>query len=400
MNTTAAGLDAYDFVAPAAIHFGDGRIVELGAVAAALGRRAWLVTGARRAEVGGGPAALARALAAAGADPVFRATSAGEPTVEQVAELLQTAPRDHADVVVVAVGGGSTIDLAKALAALATNADPTADPQQAVLDHLEGAGRSLPIRVRPLPVVAVPTTAGTGAEATRNAVISCPKRRLKRSIRSPLMIPRAALVDPELTRSCPRETVAASGLDCITQLVESYVCRIRRPLPRALVRDAIPRAVRALPRLLAGADDSVARAAMGHAALISGMALTNAGLGMAHGVAAALGIECGVSHGVACGLLLPVAVRTNLDVARDDYAALERAIAPAAPADSKAAAAAFLERIEALCDLARTPRRLAEVGLRHERIAWLAANSGGASMRGNPLELPPERLLPILEEAF
>jgi alcohol dehydrogenase class IV len=392
----------YDFLAPSAVHFGIGRRAELGAVAAGFGREAWLVTGGRSLEACGGAAAVAAGLRAAGLDVVHVGTSRGEPTVTDVATIVRLLPPAAGrSPVVVAIGGGATIDLAKAVAALATNlATPQGCDDDAVSDHLEGVGRGLPIARPPLPLVAVPTTAGTGAEATRNAVISCPHRRFKKSMRSPLLVPRAAVVDPAVTVACPREVTAASGLDAITQLIESFVCRFRAPLPRALVLDALPRAVAALPRVLAEPGDLEARAAMSHAALLSGMALTNSGLGMAHGVAAALGIECGTPHGVACAVMLPIAVAVNRAACQADFALLERAIDPEAPPDPEAAADAFARRIEDLCATAGTPRRLADVGLARERLTWLAENSGGASMRGNPVPLDPQTLLPILTRAW
>jgi alcohol dehydrogenase class IV len=394
-------LHPYDFVCPPRILCGPGRVAEVGAVAAALGGACWLVAGGRSAEASGGRAAVAAAVAEAGLPLRTVATSAGEPTVAQVAAALAALPREGRDrAVVIAVGGGSTIDLAKALAALATNAAPDEDPERAVLDRLEGVGRGLAIERPPLPVVAVPTTAGTGAEATRNAVISCPERRLKKSMRSPLMVPRAAVVDPRLTCSCDPATTAASGLDAVTQLVESFICRFRRPLPRALVLEALPRAVRALPRVLADPLDLAARTDLAHAALVSGMALTNAGLGMAHGVAAALGVECGTPHGAACALMLPVALRVNRAVAEADLALLERAIDPAATGDDARASVAFIARIDALCARAGTPRRLRDVGLARDRIGWLAAHAGGASMRGNPTDLAPAALVATLEAVY
>lgn len=386
---------AYDFVVPPAIHFGPGRIAELGGIVAALGTSAWIVASRRGLAACGGLERLIGLLRGSNVEATVVAESAGEPTVEQVARALGRLPSRRQAAVVVAVGGGAAIDLGKALAALATNADAAADPETEVIDRLEGVGRGLPIVVPPLPVVAVPTTAGTGAEATRNAVVSCPRRRFKKSMRSPLMVPRAALVDPLLTLSCDRTVSAASGLDCITQLIESYVCRFHRPLPRALVIEALPRAVAALPRVLADPGDVEARTAMSHAALVSGMALGNSGLGMAHGVAAALGVECGTPHGLACALMLPVALRVNRLVAGAEFAALERACDAAAPAGT-AAADAFVSRIEALCAVAGAPRRLADVGLAPERIDWLARNSGGASMRGNPRPLDAEDLRAIL----
>lgn len=214
------------------------------------------------------------------------------------------------------------------------------------------------------------------------------------------MVPRAAVVDPDLTASCDASTVAASGLDCITQLIESFVCRFAKPLPRALVLESLPRALRALPRLLEPrhTDDDRAddRAALSHAALLSGMALTNSGLGMAHGVAAALGIACGAPHGAACAVMLPAALRVNRMAAERDFAALERAVDPAASQDDAAAADAFVRRIETLCRNAGVPQRLSQLGATAAHLDWLAGNSGGASMRGNPVELPEAELRDLL----
>lgn len=397
-----AGLSGYDLVLPPAILFGAGRVAEVAGVAAGLGRVAWLVGGRRSLVASGLLTRLAADLAAAGLAVRQVATTAGEPTVDQVAEAVAGLPAaGRTEAVVIAVGGGATIDLAKALAALATNLPPdTVDFAAAVVDHLEGVGRGLPIRRPPLPLVAVPTTGGTGAEATRNAVLSCPRRRFKKSMRSPLLVPRAAIVDPQLSASCDRDTTVAAGLDAITQLVESFVCRFARPVPRALAIEALPRALAALPVAVGRPDDVDARAALAHAALLSGIALTNSGLGMAHGVAAALGVECDAPHGRACAALLPVAVRVNLAAAERDFAILERAVAgDASPADHEAAAA-FADRIEALCVGVGAIRRLRDLGLSRDRLGWLAANSGGTSMRGNPLELDPAGLLPILEAAY
>jgi alcohol dehydrogenase class IV len=395
-------LPAYDLVVPPSIRFGPGRALEIAPVAAGLGRTAWLVGGRRSLVASGLLQRLESALAGVGLGARLVATTSGEPTVDQVAAAVAGLPCDgRAEAVVIAVGGGAAIDLAKAVAALATNVPPdTADLDAAVVDRLEGVGRGIAIAMPPLPVVAVPTTAGTGAEATRNAVISCPRRGFKKSMRSPLMVPRAVIVDPLLTLSCDRGTTAAAGLDAITQLVESFVCRFARPVPRALALEALPRALAALPVAVEHPGADSARGAMAHAALLSGIALANSGLGMAHGVAAALGIECGTPHGLACATLLPVAVRVNLAAAERDFAALERAVAADASPVDRDAAAAFATRIEALCDRVAAPRRLRDLGLARDRLGWLAANSGGTSMRGNPVEMDPESLLPILEAAY
>jgi len=420
-----ATIGRYDFVVPSLIRFGEGRVVDVGEVAKLYGQRAWIVGGCRSFRDSSTRESIEASLRTAGIGFEIVATTCGEPTVDQVASVLASLPwgfrpADPHGIVMVAVGGGSTIDLAKAVAALATNMPDDVDENRRtlsdfdaiVVDHLEGVGRGFPIQHWPLPLVALPTTAGTGAEATRNAVLSCPRRRFKKSMRSPMMVPRAVIVDPELSASCDRATIAAAGLDCITQLIESFICRLKQPLPRSLVLESLPRAVQALPTLLkaasvdaagpagSSAEVRAARSAMSHAALVSGIALTNSGLGMAHGVAAALGIECGTPHGVACALLLPVALRVNCQAAQADLAILERAIDSTASADDGTAAEALVKRIESLCREAGGPQKLAEIGLQRERIQWLAENSHGASMRGNPVQLRTEELQMILAEMF
>ena len=403
---------AYDFFAPPLIRFGAGRIDEIGEMVGLWGRRAWIVGGTASLERSGARQQIDASLSAAGIESRVVARSTGEPTVDQLAAALASLQHEDRDgVVVVAVGGGSTIDLAKALAALATNMPidqrTGIDLDTFVVDHLEGVGRGLAIRQWPLPMVAVPTTAGTGAEATRNAVISCPRRRFKKSMRSPMMVPRAALVDPDLTASCDSSTIAASGLDCVTQLIESFVCRFAKPLPRCLVLESLPRALHSLPRLLMpkpACDDpqrwidsrAADRAALSHAALLSGLALTNSGLGLAHGVAAALGVACDTPHGVACAVMLPAAMRVNREAVQDEFAQLERAVDSSAPRDVATAADAFVERIERLCLESGVPRRLSELGVTADQIDWLAEHSGGASMRGNPVQLAAEELRCLL----
>lgn len=405
-----ASLADYDFVAPPQIRFGAGAVDRLAEVVGTWGRRVWIVAG-RHGSASGGPGPRVQAgLQAAGIPARVVATTAGEPTVDHVAAALAAlAGEDHRDVVVVAIGGGAAIDLGKAVAALVTN---TADAwhgtaedglfDELVVDRLEGVGRGIAIDRWPLPLIAVPTTAGTGAEATRNAVISCPRRRFKKSLRSPLMVPRAAVVDPDLIGSCDTATTAASGLDAITQLVESFICRFRKPLPRALVLDALPRAVHALPRLLENpaargtAARAAERAAMSHAALVSGMALANSGLGLAHGVAAALGVAHDTPHGLACAVMLPVAVRVNRDVAAADFALLERAVDPDASRQEAEAADAFVGRIERLCGDAGIPRRLSDLGVGAGDLDWLAEQSFGSSMRGNPTDIGVQRLRDLL----
>ncbi|MGA1617961.1 MAG: iron-containing alcohol dehydrogenase [Pirellulales bacterium] len=397
----ALGLLPYELTMPPRVIFGPGRVADVGRLAATHGEQVWLVTGRTSFAGSGAREPLLAGLQEAGLPHREVACSAGEPTVDQLAAALAVLPADRSGVVVVAVGGGATIDLAKALAALATNVAPcdATAAETAVIDRLEGVGRSLPISRAPLPVVAVPTTAGTGAEATRNAVISCPRRRFKKSLRSPLMVPRVAVLDPDLTGSCSRETVAAAGLDCLTQLIESFISRRRWSLPQALVLEAFPRAFSALPRVLADPADEAARAALLHAAFISGVSLGNSGLGLAHGVAAALGVECGTPHGLACAVMLPVALRVNRHESAAELARLDAALGGSRLPQAEAVAR-LIDRVDQLCNEAGIPRSLSALGLSRNRLEWLAENSGGNSMRGNPVQLATADLCELLESAF
>lgn len=211
--------------------------------------------------------------------------------------------RDARVQVVVAIGGGAVIDAGKAIAALVPAARP-------MLDHLEVVGQGAPLDHPPLPFVAMPTTAGTGAEVTRNAVIGVPEHARKVSLRDVRMLPRLAIVDPALTDHCPRGVTLASGLDAITQVIEPYTCTRANPLTDALCRDAIPRGLAAIRRLMEG-EDMQARDEMAWVSLCGGLALANAGLGAVHGLAGPLGGLTGAAHGAICGTLLPHVLMAN-----------------------------------------------------------------------------------------
>ena len=246
--------------------------------------------------------------------------------------------------------------------------------------------------------MAMPSSAGTGAEATKNTVISSYDPPFKKSLRDDRLMPRIALVDPELTVTVPPSVTAAGGMDAITQLIESYVSRKSRPIPRALAVQGLKMAVPAIVEAVENGGSRPAREAMSHAALLSGMALANSGLGMAHGVAAALGTHCRVPHGFACALMLPAAIRVNMEVCQADFARLSHLLfgrSPKTPAD---AAGAFLGEIENLCDRLHVPRRLTQVGVAREQIHALVKSSRGASMSGNPRELSDGELTAILED--
>ena len=375
---------SYDFLAPQRIVFGWGRRREVGKLGRTLGHRAFLICGLPPDAAGDVLNEIGGLLRAEGIEPVPVATLLHEPEVGDVDRVAAEVRELHAGAgdFLLAVGGGAAIDLAKAVAAMSVNSEsPT------VKDYLENVGRDLKIVHPPLPVLAMPSTAGTGAEATKNAVISCYDPPFKKSLRDDRLMPRIALVDPELTVTVPPSVTAAGGMDAITQLIESYVSRKAQPIPRALAIEGLKLAIPAIVEAVENGASRPAREAMSHAALLSGMALANSGLGMAHGVAAALGTHCRVPHGAACALMLPAAIRVNMKVCRREFAELGQMLG-----------IDLLRGIDALCDRVGVPRRLSQVGVAPEQIPALVKSSRGASMSGNPRELSDAELTAILEE--
>jgi alcohol dehydrogenase class IV len=321
-----------------------------------------------------------------------------EPEVEDVDRLSEQLRREGAASgdFMLAVGGGAAIDLAKAAGAMAVNRQSST-----VGDYLENVGRDLRIENQPLPVLAVPTTAGTGAEATKNAVISSYDPPFKKSLRDDRLMPRIALIDPELTVSLPADVTAAGGMDAITQLFESYISRRARPIPRVLAVEGLKLAIPAIVEAVEKPDSRQAREAMAHAALLSGMALANSGLGLAHGIAPALGIHCHLPHGVACALMLPVALRINSEVCADELAGLCRMLFGLGPGTSRRdAVEVLIGKIENLCDRIGISRRLSQLGVRRAQIPALVKSSRGSSMSGNPRELSDEELTAVLEGIY
>jgi alcohol dehydrogenase class IV len=292
----------FEFAAPGRIVFGAGKLAEAGALAAALGSRALVVEG--RA----GRATSLVALLGAHGVAATRFGVAGEPTTAVVEQGVAEARRAGCDLVV-ALGGGSVIDAAKAIAALLTNPG-------ALHDYLEVVGHGRPLTARAAPLLAIPTTAGTGAEVTRNAVLMVEEERVKVSLRSPLMLPTVALVDPALTHTLPRAETASTGLDALTQCLEPIVTPQGSPLPDALAREGMGRAARALRRAWHDGEDADARRDMAVASLCGGLALANARLGAVHGFAAPLGGMFPVPHGVACARLLAPVVAVNVRALR------------------------------------------------------------------------------------
>jgi alcohol dehydrogenase class IV len=275
---------SFEFATASRIVFGAGRVRDLPELIR--GRRTLLVTGRR-----GSPIDI---------DPAHHVMADGEPTVD---DARRAAAFQFPDVeMVVAIGGGSALDLGKAAAALIPNGG---DPRRFL--EIIGEGQQL---LRPsLPSVCVPTTAGTGSEVTRNAVLGSPTHGVKVSLRSPRMLPGVALIDPELTYDLPPALTASTGLDALTQLIEPFVSARANPFVDAICRDAIPRVIAALPKAFAG--ERAARADMAYASLCGGLALANAGLGAVHGFAGPIGGRFPAPHGAICAVLLPHVVAMN-----------------------------------------------------------------------------------------
>ena len=274
------------------LRFGRGEALAATADMMAFGSRFVIVCGRNE----GRTTPLIDTLRKAGATLHIEHCSA-EPDLPMLAAALSRCGKHRAEAVI-AIGGGSVIDLGKALAALlpVSGVDP--------MDHIEVVGRGLPLPVPPLPFIAIPTTAGTGSEATRNAVIAVPEHRRKVSLRDARMLPRLAIVDPSLMDGTPRAITMASGLDAVTQVIEPYLSNRANPMSDALCRDAIPRGLAALRALVEQGEDPDARDELAYVAHVSGIALANAGLGAVHGLAGVLGGETGAAHGAICGQLL------------------------------------------------------------------------------------------------
>jgi len=385
--------------APARVICAVGGLAQAGALARELagGRPALLLT-CSALSAPTGPAARLRAdLLRQGVPVELLAGLDHEPTV---AAVDAAAARAHAvrPGLIVSLGGGSVMDCAKAVAALAVNPGSAAE-------YLEGLGSRTTLAQPPRPHLAIPTTAGTGAEATRNAVITAPDRGGKKSMRFDGLLPAVALLDPELTRSVPRAATAAGGLDTLTQLLEACLSHKRTPATSALAWRGLRLVHAALPVCCDRPQDLTARSAMLLASFLSGVCLANAGLGMAHGIAAALGALHDVPHGLACGLLLPATLRYNRAGCAPELAAALAAFlnldAPRPP-DANAAPAndavidTGLAAIEALQRRLGVPADLRHLQLDERALQRLAAMSMGNSMAANPVPMDPARTLAFL----
>ncbi len=382
----------FEFATASRIVFGVGVSKEAGALAAGLGRRAFVITG-RSVERA---APLLDGLKVAGVEAVTFAV-AGEPTTDLVREGTAQACAANCDLVI-GIGGGSVIDAGKAIAALLTNGG---DP----LDYLEVIGRGQPITQLSAPYIAIPTTAGTGAEVTANAVLASPEHKQKVSLRSPSMLPRVALVDPALTYSMPPALTASTGLDAFAQVLEPYVSLMANPLTDTLCREGLMRVAHSLRQAYRNGKDAEAREDMALVSLFGGLALANAKLGAVHGLAGVLGGMFDAPHGALCGRLLPFVMDANVKAlqARDpDSLALERYddVAVILTGEWDVEAADGVAWVQDLCKALGVPG-LATYGVTAGVFADVIEKAmASSSMKGNPIELTTAEVRGILMRAL
>lgn len=392
-------MTAFEFFCLGRSIFGRQTLNRIGELSATLGKRALVVTNAGQPGGGGVVDRLAALLDAAGV-AMSCCQQRGEPTVTDVERSLEAAKSASCDLVI-GLGGGSAIDAAKAVAGLLTNPGSP-------LDYMEVVGKGQPLRQPAAPWIAVPTTAGTGAEATRNAVIGCPEKKFKASLRSEHLLARIALIDPELAVTAPPEVTAASGLDALCQLIESYTSNRAQPLTDALALQGVSLAATALPRACADGSDLDARESMALAAFFSGITLANAGLGAVHGFAAPLGANFPVPHGTVCAALLPHVVAANIAALEAEsaqhpclerYAELGRRLAQRPALGREEALPACCQFLFDLVQQLRIPPPR-DFGLQPSHIPDMVALARKASsMRYNPVVLSDETLTLVLTAA-
>jgi alcohol dehydrogenase class IV len=374
----------FEFATANRIIFGAGQIKLLPDLARAHGTSALVVVGKESERT----QSIRQMLAARGIS-VTTFNVPCEPTIELVTEGAGKARLEKCNAVI-AIGGGSVMDAGKAIAALATNRRPT-------LDYLEVIGAGEPLQERPLPMIAIPTTAGSGAEVTRNAVLTSRQHKVKVSLRHAWMLPTVALLDPTLTYSMPPAITAATGLDALSQLIEPFVSSKANPMTDAICREGLDVVARSLRTAFQNGSDAAAREGMALASLFGGLALANAGLGAVHGFAAPFGAMYNAPHGSVCAALLAPVMRAN---SRHTSVARFEEIARRLTGNSAAKAADGVVWVENLARDLAIPG-LGSYGLRAGDFAELIAKAKNASsMRANPVALSDAELTEILQTAL
>jgi alcohol dehydrogenase class IV len=381
----------FEFATAGRIIFGSGAAQQIAPLAAQMGSHALVVTDMRVE----GAQAIIEQLNQQGLECLTFEVDC-EPTTDIIKSGAGQARQARRNLVI-GIGGGSVLDTGKAIAAMLTN-------KGELEDYLEVVGKGRPLTEPPVPYIAVPTTAGTGAEVTRNAVLAVPEHGVKVSMRSPLMLPRVAVVDPVLTYSMPPAATASTGLDALTQVMEPYVSNKANPLTDGICREGLKLAARSLEKAYEDGSDAAAREDMSLASLFGGLALANAKLGAVHGFAGPLGGMIHAPHGVICARLLPHVMAMNVRALQSraaDSPALARYNEVAQLLTGKATARASdgVAWVQGLCEVLKVPP-LTEYGLKQADFgAAVAKAQKASSMKGNPISLTADELTEILTNA-
>lgn len=382
----------FEFAAAGRIIFGPETLKQIGPLARERGNRALVVLGRSVSRAG----SLLNLLTREGIKTIVFQVP-GEPTIDLIRDGVDQARKSESDLII-GFGGGSVLDAGKAIASLATN-------KGEIEEYLEVIGQSRPLTLPSFPFFAIPTTAGTGAEVTRNSVLTSSRHRIKVSLRSPLMLPNVAIIDPTLTYSLPPEVTAGTGLDALTQLIEPLVSLKANPMTDALCREGIGRVANSLRRAFEEGTNATARQDMALASLLGGLALANAGLGAVHGLAAPLGGRFSAPHGLICARLLPLVMAANIRALQErspQSPALKGydQIARLLTRKMGAKAQEGVQWIQETCQLLRIPA-LTRFGVTDHALPSLIEKAiGASSMKGNPIQLTAQELRDILVEAL
>lgn len=378
----------FEFITANRIIFGSGSIREIGSLASSMGKRALVTLGLPKEYA----PELIKSLEESNIEAVFFSVS-NEPTVEAIQEGLKLAKENACDMVI-GYGGGSAIDTGKAIAILLNNPGD-------IIDYLEVIGKGKALTMPPVPFIAIPTTSGTGAEVTKNAVLGSIEHKVKVSLRSPMMMAKLVIIDPELTFSVPPSVTASTGLDALTQVLEPFVSNAANPITDALCKEGMERAARSLQRAYDNGNDKEAREDMAITSLFGGLALSNAKLGAVHGFAGVLGGLLNAPHGMICAALLPHVISINVQALIDlqpDSVALKRydEVARILTGNTKATAKDGVAWIQNLCKHLNVSG-LRDLGLTPDDFSMVIEKSANASsMKGNPIKLTHEQLNEIL----
>ena len=380
----------FEFATSTHIIFGPDTIRDVAPLAAEMGKCAFVVTGQSLERAG----PLLKDINKQGIEYTTFSVI-GEPTTTIAKKGVDKARRAKSDLVI-GIGGGSAMDAGKVIAAMLTNTGE-------LEDYLEVVGHGKPLIQSPVPYIAIPTTAGTGAEVTRNAVLGVPEHQVKVSLRSPLLVPRLTVVDPVLTHSMPPFITASTGLDALTQLIEAYVSHKANPLTDSICREGLRRAGRSLRQAYENGSNSSAREDMAMASLFSGLALANAKLGAVHGLAGPLGGMISASHGTICARLLPYVMEANVQALQNrapDSQALARYGEIAQQLNgTKATTKDGVEWVKNICLALKVPP-LSEFGLKETDFSTVVEKSQkSSSMKGNPIPLTDDELMAILKKS-